>query len=170
MNHRHYVLLAVLLFAATSCSPSPKSLAENHLQLLKSGNATKANQQYCLPSDTLRLYSVKSFQIISSQPKTSYNLPYTEVVANIETDQYRFKQVDKGGVTVSEKEVIKQVALDIWKSDDLYQAIVVSEAKLNDMVQKLGTKTKNSPKQEREKVNKQHLCVFLSFEQFEDES
>lgn len=116
------------------------------------------------------MYSVKSFQILSSQPKTSYNLPYTEVVANIETDQYRFKQVDKGGVTVSEKEVIKQVALDIWKSDDLYQATVVSTAKLNDLAQKLGTQTKTSPKQERGEVNKEHLCVFLPFEQFEDES
>lgn len=170
MNHRHYILPAILLFAATACSPSPSSLAENHLELLKSGNATKANQQYCLPSDTLRLYSVKSFQILSSQPKTSYNLPYTEVVAKIETDQYRFRKVDEGGVTVPEKEVIKQVTLDIWKSDDLYQAMVVSTAKLNDLKQKLGTQTKTLPKDERGEVNKQHLCVFLPFEQFESES
>ncbi len=120
MNRKHYifVFLIVLLLTAIACS-SPKSLAENHLSFLQAGNFSKANQQYCKPSETLKLHSVKSFQILSFESKTDNNLSYTEVVAKLNTEQFNFKRVRRGGIP--EKDALKQVTLEVWKSKDFYK-------------------------------------------------
>lgn len=170
MNRKHYifVFLIVLLLTAIACS-SPKSLAENHLSFLQAGNFSKANQQYCKPSETLKLHSVKSFQILSFESKTDNNLSYTEVVAKLNTEQFNFKRVRRGGIP--EKDALKQVTLGVWKSKDFYQKSVLFIAKLNNLLElsllpkyfedaKLATPT-------REQFNKQSLCVFIPLEQFE---
>jgi hypothetical protein len=171
MNCRYYLLSVVFLFSTTACSSSPQSLAEDHLDQIKSGKASQANQQYCITSETLRLHTVNSFKVIGSQQKIRDNLPYTEVVSNIETDQFRFKNVGNGDIMVPQKEVLKQVTLEIWKSDDFYQELVKSKAKLNDLAKSTaaltGTETETSSVPDRGKVNKESLCVFLPFEQFQ---
>lgn len=173
MNFRYHFLPIVFLFSISACSSSPQSLAENHLDLIKLGSAAKANQQYCTPSETLRLYSIKSFKIISSQQKSYDNLPYTEVIADIDTDQYRFKNVDNNGIISPQKEVLHRVTFEIWKSDDIYQAEVKSQAKINDISKSLsnftGDQAKISSVPDRGKVNKESQCVFMPFEQFEND-
>ncbi|MBW4662967.1 MAG: hypothetical protein KME01_01995 [Chroococcus sp. CMT-3BRIN-NPC107] len=170
MNRQHYifVLLIVLLLTAIACS-NPKSLAENHLSLLESSNPSKANAQYCTPGETLKLHSVKSFQILSSRNKTDNSLPYTEVVAKLDTEQFNFKRVRRGGIP--EKDALKQVTLEVWKSKDFYQKSVLFVDELNNLLKsfllpgyfedaKLATPS-------REQFNKQSLCVFIPLEQFE---
>ena len=170
MNRKHYifVLLIVLLLTAIACI-SPKSLAENHLSFLQAGNFSKAYQQYCKPSETLKLHSVKSFQILSFESKTDNNLSYTEVVAKLDTDQFNFKRVRRGGIP--KKDGLKKVTLEVWKSTDFYQKSVSFIAKLNDLLKvsllpryfedaKLATPS-------RKHFNKQTLCIFLPLEQFE---
>jgi len=173
MNCRYYLLSVVFLLSTTACSSSPQSLAEKHLDQIKSGKASQANQQYCMTGETLRLHTVNSFKVTSFQQKTRDNLPYTEVVANIETDQYRFKNVDNNGVMAPQKEVLRQVTLEIWKSDDFYQVSVKSAAKLNDLgkstVALTGAQPVTLSVPDRGKVNKESLCVFLPFEQFESD-
>ena len=63
MQYRYRILPVVFLLFTTACSSSPQSLAESHLDQIKSGKASQANQQYCMPSETLRLYTVKSFKV-----------------------------------------------------------------------------------------------------------
>ena len=170
MNRKHYifVLLIVLLLTAIACI-SPKSLAENHLSFLQAGNFSKAYQQYCKPSETLKLHSVKSFQILSFESKTDNNLSYTEVVAKLDTDQFNFKRVRRGGIP--KKDGLKKVTLEVWKSTDFYQKSVSFIAKLNNLLKvsllpryfedaKLATPS-------RKHFNKQTLCIFLPLEQFE---
>lgn len=173
MNGRYYLLSALFLLSITACSSSPQSLAENHLDMIKSGKVSQANQQYCITSETLRLHTVSSFKVTSSQQKTRDNFPYTEVVASIETDQFRFKNVDKGGVMVPQKDVLQQVTLEVWKSDDFYQELVKTTAKLNDLAKSTaaltGTQTATSSVPDRNKVSKESLCIFLPFEQFESD-
>ncbi|WP_404786371.1 hypothetical protein [Altericista sp. CCNU0014] len=93
------------------------------------------------------------------------------MVSNIETDQFRFKNVGNGDVMVPQKEVLKQVTLEIWKSDDFYQELVKSKARLNDLAKSTaaitGAETETSSVPDRGKVNKESLCVFLPFEQFQ---
>jgi hypothetical protein len=79
----------------------------------------------------LRLHTVKSFKVINSQQKNRDNLPCTEVVADIKTDQFRFKDVGSNDSIVPQKEVLKQVTLEIWKSNDFYQEYVKFRAKIN---------------------------------------
>lgn len=173
MNGRVYLFSAFFLLSITACSSNPQSLAEKHLDMIKSGKASQANQQYCMTGETLRLHTVNSFKVTSSQRKTRDNLPYTEVVASIETDQFRFKNVDNGGVMVPQKEVLQQVTLEVWKSDDFYQEVVKTTAKLNDLAKSTaaltGTQTATSSVPDRDKVNKDSLCIFLPFEQFESD-
>jgi hypothetical protein len=173
MNCRYNFLFFVFLFSTTACSFSPQSLAENHLDQIKSGKSSQANQQYCITSETLRLHTVKSFKVISSQQKTRDNFPYTEVAFNIETDQFRFKNVGNGEVMIPQKEVLKQVILEIWKSDDFYQKLVKSYAKANDSANSVaaltGTKIETLSVPDRGEVNKESLCVFLPFKQFESD-
>ncbi|MBN8564901.1 MAG: hypothetical protein J0L70_30755 [Leptolyngbya sp. UWPOB_LEPTO1] len=156
------LLLALLGLAA--CSSSPTSLAENHLKLLVSNKSSEANQQYCMTGETLRLHSLKSFHIANTQKKTRDSLEYTEVTAKIDTDQYR---LGKSG-----KELLQQVTLEVWNSEDFYQYSVKSTAKLNDLGAKTatltGTRQVNLAAPAREKVNKASTCVFLPFDQFEN--
>lgn len=60
--------------------------------------------------------------------------------------------------------------VEIWKSDDFYQNLVKSTAKLNDLMNSsvalTGTQSKTLSVSDREKVNKESLCIFLPFEQF----
>lgn len=173
MKHKYPTLYIIFLLFTTSCVSSPQSLAEIHLEQIKLGKVSQANQQYCMPSDTLRLHTVKSSKVISSQQKTQDNLSYIEVIANIETDQYRFKSIDKEGISIPQKEVLNQVKLEIWKSDDFYQSHVKNTAKLNDLTNSTAAltgiqgKTFLAPK--REEINKESLCIFLPFEQFKDD-
>lgn len=173
MQYRYRILPVVFLLFSTACSSSPQSLGESHLDKIKSGKASQANQQYCMPSETLRLYTIKSFKVNSSQQKTRDNLLYTEVIADIETDQVRFKNMDNGGIAIPQKQVIQQVTLEIWKSDDFYQESVISKARLNDLVKSsaalTGTQLPTLSVPEREKINKEPLCIFLPFEQFESD-
>jgi hypothetical protein len=173
MNSRNYLISTFFLLSITACSSSPQSLAEKHLDMIKSGKSSQANQQYCMPSETLRLHTVNSFKVSSSQQKTRDNLPYTEVVASIETDQFRFKNVDNGGVIVPKKEVLQQVTLEVWKSDDFYQELVKTTAKLNDLGKSTaaltGTQATTQSVPVRDKVNKDSLCIFLPFDQFESD-
>lgn len=173
MKHKYHILVIIFLVFTTSCSSSPQSLAESHLEQIKSGKVSQANQQYCFPNETLQLHTVKSFKIISSQQKIQDNLSYTEVIANIETDQYRFKSVDKEGVSIPQKEVLQQITLNIWRSDDFYQSHVKNTAKLNDLTNSTaaltGIQGKTFPAPNREEVNKESLCIFLPPEQFKSD-
>lgn len=164
------LLLAVL---TTGCGTSPRSLAESHLEAIKTGNASKANQQYCNPTETLELHTVKSFEILSSQDKNRDNLPYTEVTAKIDTDQYRFKNVTSNGITVPQQEVLQQVTIEVWKSDNFYQEVLISTAKLNDLGKSTAALTgipqKTMDVPARDTVSKNDLCVFLPYEQFDSD-
>lgn len=170
MNRKPIILIIfiVLLLTATACS-NPKSLAESHLDLLKSGNFSQANQQYCQPSETLKLHSVKSFQILSSEPKTYDSLPYTEVVAKLDTEQFNFKRVSKKDIP--EKERLTQVTLQVWKADNFYQKSLLSIDKLNELIKSytapLYFKDAKIAKPSRDTINKNNLCVFLPVEQFD---
>jgi hypothetical protein len=173
MNPRHSLLSITLLCFITACGVNPKSLAESHLEQIKTGKASQANQQYCMPSDSLRLHTLKSFSVTNSQEQKRDGSSYTEVTANIETDQSRLESIEKDGIKIPQKEILKQVTLEIWKSDDFYQELVKSTAKLNDLGRKTAALTGKPPTSmstpEREKVNKESLCVHLPFKQFESE-
>jgi hypothetical protein len=174
MNYWRYILTVLIFLSATACSSNPKSIVEKHLEFIKSGNASNANQQYCVPSETLRLHTLKSFQVTDSQSKTRDGKSYTEVTAKVETDQYRLKKVDKDGVTVPERETLQQVTLEVWNSEDFYQRLLAETAKINDMANSTAALTGNPartlPSPTREKVNKEGSCVFAPFAQFESES
>lgn len=170
MNRKHYIfiLFIVLLFTLTACS-NPTSLAESHLSLLQSGNSTKANKQYCKPSETLKLHSVKSFQILSSEPKTDNNIPYTEVVAKINSDQFNFKRVsDKD---IPEKDLLTQITLQVWESQNFYKKMGLFVNDFNDSLksdllpQYIEEAKLLMPS--RQEFNEQSSCIFFPVEQFE---
>ncbi|MBE9011622.1 hypothetical protein IQ250_15555 [Pseudanabaenaceae cyanobacterium LEGE 13415] len=117
---------------------------------------------------------MKSFQVTDSQSKTRDGKNYIEVTAKIETDQYRFKKVDRGGASIPEKEVLQQVTLEVWNSDDFYQQLVATTARFNDMGKTTaaltGSQPQTMPVPTRDEVNKEKSCIFAPFEQFESES
>jgi hypothetical protein len=160
-------LLSLLL---VSCGvTSPQDLAKSHLELIKAGKSSEANQQYCMTKESLRLHSVKGFEILSSQLKTQDGLSYTQTITKLDTDQTVYKNIEENGITAPRKQSIQQVKLEIWKSDDFYNRIVSETAKLNDMTQKLGSTQKQLPVPNRSEVNSASSCIFLEFEQFESD-
>ncbi len=167
------ILLAAAAVALSSCSPSPKDLGTSHLDLIKSGKVSQANQQYCMKGEILRLHSIKSFQPVESQPKNRDEFSYVEVTAKIDTDQDRFKKVTTDGVETLKKEILQQATLEIWNSDDFYQELIKTTAKLNDLSRSssalTGSVFKAMPSPDRSKVSAEKLCVFLPYEQFESD-
>jgi hypothetical protein len=164
------VIPTVLIgLSLTSCGTSPQDLGKNHLELLKAGKSSDANQQYCVPKDSLSLYSVKEFEILSSQSKTQNGKSYIEVVAKVDTDQSVLKNAEVNGVPVRRKQPIQQVTLEIWKSDDIYNMEVSNIAKLNEISQKnkMGLKSLRVPN--KSEFSSASLCVVLPSEQFEDD-
>jgi len=165
-------LIALLLI---SCgTSSPQDLAKSHLELLQSNKNSEANQQYCIQKESLRLQAIKGFEIINSQSKVRDGSSFTEVVSKIDTNQTVLKNVEANGVTVPRPQSIQQVSLEIWKSNDFYNNYVAETANINNLAQKTealtGIKQKTSPVPNRTEVNKAHLCVFLPFDQFENDT
>ncbi|UKP01480.1 hypothetical protein [Nostoc sp. UHCC 0870] len=165
------LLLGLLL---TGCgSMSPQDLAKNHLELIKGSKSSEAIQQYCSSKDSLRLHSLKSFEILASQPKKEGELLYTEITAKIDTDQTVLKKHEVEGIPISKPQKIEQITLEVWKSDDFFSKAVSSAAKLNDSGEKVAALTGSPaikvPTPVRSDFNKSTSCVFLPFKQFDNE-
>jgi len=64
---KHRIFLVVTLLISTSCANSYVSLAQKHLELIKSNNLREANSQYCLLEEKLWLHNLNSFEIVSSK-------------------------------------------------------------------------------------------------------
>ncbi|WP_392478915.1 hypothetical protein [Nostoc sp. C110] len=157
------------LSLASCAATSLQDLAKSHLELIKAGKSSEANQQYCMTKESLRLHSVKGFEILSSQSKTQNGLSYTEILTKLDTEQTVYKNIEENGIAAPRKQSIQQVNLEVWKSDDFYNRIVSETAKLNDFSQKIGSNQKQLPVPNRSEVNSNSLCVFLDFEQFESD-
>lgn len=161
-----FTLAAIALtVTVTSCTKSPKDLASSHLKLVQSGKAGEAQKQYCSPSDSLRLHSVQSFEVTSTKEGNRNGRDFTEVVANVQTTQTRLVNLKTTPIT--------QVTIEIWNSDSFYDYAVASTAEIN----ALGDRTTSltgvaSPEiktPERSDINQSKECVFLPFDQFQDE-
>jgi hypothetical protein len=115
----------LISLSLASCGvTSPQDLAKSHLELVKAGKSSEANQQYCMTKESLRLHSVKEFKILSSQSKMQDGLSHTEIITKLDTDQTVYKNIEENGIVAPRKKSIEQVNLEIWKSDDFYNRIV----------------------------------------------
>ena len=166
-------ILLLGLSLASCSSISPNDLAKSHLEFVKAGKASEANQQYCNFKDSLILHSLKNFAILASQSKKEGSLSYTEITTKVDTDQTILKKVEAEGLSVSKPQTIKQITLEVWKSDDFYNKAVLTAAKLNDIGEKVGVLT-GSPAMRtsnpvRSDFNKSSSCIFLPFNQFKNE-
>lgn len=163
------------LLAITSCSSSsdPKSLASSHLDHLKTGGSASAQKQSCNVGESLRLHTVKGFEVVGVQPKSVDGLSYQEVVAKVDTDQTRLKAVEKEGIKIPESQKIDQVTIEVWESDLFFNRLISSTAKINDSAERVAALT-GAPATKvsvptRDKVSSDRFCVFLPYEQFENE-
>lgn len=154
MNLRHYLSILVLLLATTACDALPETLAEQHLDLLKSGKSDEALKQYCNPKYAQELKTVKSFKIERSKSEQSDRYPrfdYTTVYTEVESDQFPQKKVT--------------VSIDVWKSDDFYEDQRQSVSKplstysRNPETRKRGGEAYEANLPQREDFNRDRQCV-----------
>ncbi len=161
------------LFLASCSSISPGDFAKSHLELIKIGKASEANQQYCSLKDTLRLNSLKGFVILSSESKSKGQLSYTEITAKVDTDQTVLKKVEVEGVPSLKPQPIEQITLEVWKPDDFYNNAVNTAAKINQNGEEVAALTglpqRNVSNPIRDDFNKSSSCIFLPFNQFQNE-
>jgi|GEM_PF-2884958 len=142
-------LFGLLLISACSSS---SNLAEEHLKLLSSGKAGEAQSQYCALEDNLRLVTVNSYDLKSES------------------------EIDRGTeylYSVDSPEVDGEVVIQVVNSNDFFDVAVTSRSQLNDALessaQLLGEQPETLPAPKREEYNQNEFCVFLPFEQFEEE-
>lgn len=160
------LVLASGLLLLAGCSASPDNLAEEHLSFIQTGNVSEAREQYCVLGESLRLHDVRNFEIVSTTTKSRYGFEFTEIVANVDTSQ--FKLIDPG--TGPQQIPIRQVTIEVWDSDDFYEGLVLSIARFNELSQRnesiTGIPEEPLDTPGREAVNPSKLCAFLPFEQF----
>jgi hypothetical protein len=155
---KHGIFLVVTLLISTSCANSYVSLAQKHLELIKSNNLREANSQYCLLEEKLWLHNLNSFENIFSKekPYTDSKTPiyYTEVIVKISTDQAiieESKEESKRGVRRTHS---GSFSMQVWRSDDFYRKSVEYISAYNDIPSR-----KKKPLPTREQFNKNDLCI-----------
>jgi hypothetical protein len=143
--------LVLLSFSLLACSTN-KNLAEQHLQLLKSGKQAEAQQQYCSLGDNLRLIEVEDFQLISETNIDDNGIQYT--------------------YSVDSPEIENQVIIEVYRPDDFFNVAVRSNSQLNNLLKSsselMGEVHTGIETPKREDYSSNEYCVFLPFEQFED--
>ena len=130
----------------------------------RSKKLSKAGKQHCNIGERQRLHTVQSFQVLTVKDKEQEGLQYTEVIAQINTDQSIGKQ----------EKSPKTVEIQIWKPDIFYEAALKSAAKLRELTEKTKSLGIDVPSVDfkpptREDISKAKSCVFLPFEQFNNE-
>lgn len=170
------VSILMLGLLVTSCnSMSPQDLAKNHLELIKSSKSSEAIKQYCSSKDSLKLHSLKSYEILNSQSKKEGESLYNEITAKVDTDQTVLKKTktEVEGISISKPQKIEQITLEVWKPDDFYNKVVLSAAKLNESGEKVAVLTGSPaikvPTPVRSDYSQLSLCISLPFRQFENE-
>jgi hypothetical protein len=163
-NSIRLIPAATLLALLTGCSQSPKSLVESHLQLIKDGKQAEANDQYCIPKESLKLHTITAFKVPQLKADETEGASVQVVFPEIQTSQFRFKTNPEGSLT-SEKEQLKTVKIQVWKSDDFYQRYVKSTAEVNNLTRTTslitGSKPDLLPQPTREDVNSAPICVIV---------
>ena len=172
--------MAITSLVSTSCATSDVSLAQKHLELIKSNNLREANLEYCYPKDKLRLNNLNSFKIISSVSKSvaDFKTPlyYTDFVVEIDTKQdleRPFIDLANPSTTLD----YKQISIQIWKSDDFYQWYFQRNARNlspyllehRDQIYTPSSGLDNKsqanksllPSPTRDEINKNDLCVYM---------
>lgn len=151
-NAMKFLWLSLFCLTLTSACSSGGNLAEQHMKLLADGKAGEAQSQYCALNDNLRLVTVNSYELKSE----------TEIDGGTE---YVY--------SVDSPDVDGEVVIQVIKSDDLFNLSVASTAQLNDALEQsaelLGEEAEILPVPRREEYNQNETCVFLPFEQFDDE-
>lgn len=148
-------LLAIApLLLISGCTQSPDSLVQSHLALLKSGKLAEANRQYCTPTETLALHSVKSFTVPTPEPEVigDFTVPLYNV--QIESEQYNIRRSPDEPAT-SEKVPITTAKINVWKSEDFYQHAIKVSAQIN----RLSNSATLLPVPERSSVNAAPECL-----------
>lgn len=141
MKKLFYLMPLLLIFG---CQQKPKSLVEQHLEYLKSGDTGKAQAQYCATDDNLRLSNVLNYELLSTSTKTQDGLTYTEVKASV--TQGKLQQ-----------EVKSQIAFEIWKPKDHFELAKITNQKLAEF----GI----APVIKEENWSKQSECIYVPFEE-----
>ncbi len=158
--------IAPLLLILFGCAPSPKSLVESHLQLIKDGKQAEANAQYCIPKETLKLHTVTAFKVSELVPDKKESSSVLVVFPEIDTPQFKFKTNAEGQLT-AEKEKIT-VKIQVWKSEEFYQAYVKSRSEINNLIRSSSAITGSAPKilpiPTREDVNSADKCLYVEAE------
>lgn len=153
MKLKSLAAIAFLLLI-TGCQQTPDSLVYSHLNLIKSGKLAEANKQYCTPTETLALHSVKSFTIPEPQPEIIGNFTIPEYTVTVESDQFIFK-VNPDSSPTSEKAPIATTKIQVWKSEEFYQQSVKASAQLNRLINSANP----LPVPERSSVNAAPECL-----------
>jgi hypothetical protein len=139
---------------STSCANNYVSLAQKHLELIKSNNLREANSQYCLLEEKLWLHNLNSFENIFSREKpyaeSKTPIYYTEITVKINTDQ-SFIEESKRGVRKTNS---GSFSMQVWRSDDFYRKSVEYISAYNDI-----TSREKKPLPTREQFNKNDLCI-----------
>ena len=170
---KYFIIAIIILSTTTSCANTDLSLAQKHLELIKSNDLREANLEYCYPKDKLRLHNLNSFKIISSVSKsvTESETPlyYTDVAIEIDTKQDLERPSNIVGY--------KQISIQIWKSDDFYQwyfqrkdrylspYLLEHRDKINKPSSGLDNMSQANksplPSPTRDEINKNNLCVYV---------
>ena len=165
---KYFIVLVITLLITTSCANNDLSLAQKHLELIKSNNLREANLEYCRPTEKLWLNNLNSFKIISSTSKpvaeSKTPLYYTDFVVDIDTNQdLGFAQFKLGQKRVRINGSA-QISIQVWKSDDFYQWSIQNDTpKLSPSLlnQKNQTSKPQTSSITRDEINKNDLCVYM---------
>ena len=160
INLKHCLTLGSVLLISTSCANNYVSLAQKHLELIKSNNLREANLQYCLLEEKLWLHNLKSFEIVSSKetqhPDSKTPIYYTEATVKISTDQFLIEKSERG----IRKTNNGSFSMQVWKSDDFYRQSVEYVSDYNDRNSRA-----KEPLPTREQFNKNDLCIKIPSQQ-----
>jgi hypothetical protein len=150
-------LVISISFAIVSAQvPTTESaIVQRYFELLQANRETRAYSLDChVNAETIALGQIDSFEIIELKPQTVYGLTYTNARVTFVPSKSNVEVPRVQGTSASSQELT--ALMEVWKSDDYYQADVTRVERVNS-----STSSADIEKPLRRQFSRNTLCVIM---------